>query len=145
MRAVKLCKMLQKSLHFSTTDTSLSGRKLDFLHLVFICDIASDISCRNLQSNLGRAASPTLTSENNYATMFPLVTKGCPTFTPEIALSPSTISTPCNTPIHRPTPHRPKHHPDPLSRFATVHPPDRPTDGIGDKFLATRANALLIV
>ena len=44
--------------------------------------------------------------------------------------SPSTISTPSNS-LHssRGRPHSPpKRHPDPISRFATVHPPDRPTD-----------------
>jgi len=39
------------------------------------------------QSNLERAMSPPLTAENNYATKSPLVTMGCPIF------SPSTIST----------------------------------------------------
>jgi len=40
----------------------------------------------------------------------------------------STISTPSNTPIPRPTRHHPKRYPDPISRFVTVHLPDRATD-----------------
>ena len=52
---------------------------------------------------MGRAVSPPLTAENNYATKSPLVTMGCLTFTPTLPL-PSTIFTPSNTPIPRPTP-----------------------------------------
>jgi len=37
------------------------------------------------QSNLGRAASPPVTAENNYATKSPLVTMGCPIY-PKTAL-----------------------------------------------------------
>jgi len=37
------------------------------------------------QTNMGKAASPSLTAENNYAKKSPLVTMGCPTFTPKTA------------------------------------------------------------
>jgi len=47
---------------------------------------------------LERTASPLLTAEN-YATKSPLVTMGCPKAAPY----PSTISTPSNTSILRPT------------------------------------------
>jgi len=43
------------------------------------------------QSNLGRAASPPLMSENNYATKSALVTMGCPMCIPKTV---PTISTP---------------------------------------------------
>ena len=45
------------------------------------------------ESDLGRATSPLLTAENNYAIKSSLVTLGCPTFTPQNCLFPSTIST----------------------------------------------------
>jgi len=38
------------------------------------------------QSNLGRDASPPLTVKNNYAKKSPLVTMGCPTFTPKLPI-----------------------------------------------------------
>jgi len=79
-------------------------------------------------SNLGRAASPPRTVENNYTTEFPLVTMGCPKFTPKTAPSYSTIST--THIIHQfldlPYSH-PKQHPDAISRFPqyTTHRTDR--------------------
>jgi len=43
--------------------------------------------------------------------------------------------------------HHSERHPDPISRFATVHPPDRPTDrptdGIVDNSVLTAVYALL--
>ena len=106
---------------------------------------------REIQSNLERAASPPLTVENNYATKSRLVTIGCPIYTPFpkiTAASPSTISTPSNTPILDNPTHHAKRHPDPISRFATVHPPDRQTDGpthwIGDRPLPRAAYAYCI-
>jgi len=56
--------------------------------------IADDKKNKKSQSNLGRAASPPLTAENNYATKSPLITLKCHTFTPKTALSLSKISTP---------------------------------------------------
>jgi len=55
---------------------------------------------------------------------------GGPTFNCKTAPSPSTITTPYNTPIPRPTPctHQAKRHPNPISRFVTVYFPDQPTD-----------------
>jgi len=44
------------------------------------------------------------TFSHNYTTNSPLVTMGCPTFTPKTAHSPLTISTLSNKPIPRPTP-----------------------------------------
>ena len=41
------------------------------------------ITNKKFQSNFGRAASPPLMAENNYATKSPLVTMGRPKFTPE--------------------------------------------------------------
>jgi len=52
------------------------------------------------QNNLGRAASPPLTAENNYATEPPLAAMRYPTFTSKTAGFPSTISTPSNTRLH---------------------------------------------
>jgi len=66
-----------------------------------------------------------------YATKFPLVTWGCPKFIPKIVPSPS-ITTHAST---DPTHHR-KQHQDRLSHFATIHFPDRPTDGLGEKPVA---------
>jgi len=47
---------------------------------------ASDGACtmhnKKSKSNLGRAASPPLMAENDYATKCPLVTMGCSTITP---------------------------------------------------------------
>jgi len=72
----------------------------------------------------------------------------CPKFTPKTAPSPSTITTPSNTPIHRLTPltnpkcsgsNQPFCH-STLSRQTHTHthththaPTDKPTDGIGDR------------
>ena len=46
------------------------------------------------QSNLGRAPSPPLTAENNYATQSPLVTMGRTKFTPKTGPFPWAISSP---------------------------------------------------
>ena len=51
-----------------------------------------------------------------------------PNSPPKTAPFPSTITTPSNTPIPRPTPVTTKQHPDPISRFATIHFADRQTD-----------------
>jgi len=58
------------------------------------------------QSSLGRAASPSLKAENNYAaTKSPLVTVGWPTFIHRTAPSPLTISTHLMHPfLDRPSP-----------------------------------------
>jgi len=76
-----------------------------------------------------------------------------PHLPPKIAPSLLTISTrfKYTHPSTGPT-HHPKRHPDPISRFATVHPPDRqtnrqtdrPTDGLGDRSVPTPAYALYI-
>ena len=75
-----------------------------------------------------------------YATKILLVSMGRPTFTSKTTPSPWTDPT-----------HRPKRHPDPVSRFTTVHLPvrhtDRPTDGISERstVYTNSAYALLIV
>jgi len=101
------------------------------------------------QSNLGKVASQPLTVGNNYATKSSLVTVGCSTFAPKYALPfddfhPHTIHPSLNQP-HSP----PKRHPDPISHFSTIYPPDRPTDkptdGPGDKPVPTPAYALFII
>jgi len=77
------------------------------------------------------AASPPLTAKNNYATKSPLVTTGCPTgptFNPKTVPSNSTISTPPNTPIRRPTPITTPNGNRSNQPFSTIHSPDRPTD-----------------
>ena len=67
---------------------------------------------------IGKSAS----LSHNYATKSPLVTMGRPKFIPKTANSHLTITTPSiytrssTEPIHRP-----KRHPGPISRFATVH------------------------
>ena len=76
------------------------------------------------ESNLGKAASPSLTAENNYAIGY----NGMPLVYPQICPFPfddlhSYLIHPSST---DPT-HHPKRDPYPISRFATVHPPDRPT------------------
>jgi len=82
------------------------------------------------QRDLGRAASPPLTAENNYATKFPLVTMRCSIFNTNCP--PSTISTPSNTFIHRPTPLNTQT--DPISRFPQFsHRTDRQTDRLTDR------------
>ena len=67
---------------------------------------------------------------HTYATKSPLVTMGCPTFTPKFPL-PVRQSSPLSTcssldpadPIIYP-----KRHPDPTSRVSTIHQTDRQTD-----------------
>ena len=86
--------------------------------------VADAIFNKKSQSNLGRAVSPPLTAENNYATKSPLVTMGCLTFTPKSPPHLIDYTKPSTDPTQRP-----KRHPDPISRFATVHrPSDRQTD-----------------
>jgi len=77
------------------------------------------------QSNLGRTASPPLTQR------IPVVTMGCPTFTPKTAPFTSTISTPFNTPSTDPT-HHPKRHPDPISTLSGQT--DRPNERQADRW-----------
>jgi len=77
---------------------------------------------------------------HNYTTKSPMVTVGCPKFTPKTVPSPLTITTIKYThPLTNPT-HHPKRHPDAISRFATVHFLDsqthRPTDGIGNRSIS---------
>jgi len=114
---------------------------------------ATELHChKKYQSKLGRATSPPLTHR------IPLVTTGCLTFRLPLKLpsSPLTISTHLIHPSATdPTP--PKQHPDRISRFTTVHPPDtptnrptdrqtyRPTDAIDDKSVLTPVHALLIL
>jgi len=66
---------------------------------------------------------------------------------PQTALSPSTIII-ATYPSIDPT-HHPKRHPDPISRFARTHFPDRqtdrPTHGISDRSIPRAAYAVLIV
>ena len=52
------------------------------------------------ERNLGRAALPPLMAKNNYVTKSPLVTTGCPTFTPpKLPLSLRRSPQPSNVPI----------------------------------------------
>jgi len=80
-------------------------------------------------SNLGRATMPPLMAKNNYATRVPLVTMGCPTFTPKFDpfpfenLHPHLIHPSSTDPTHHP-----KRHADPVSHFSTILPPDRQTE-----------------
>jgi len=99
------------------------------------------------ESNLGRAASPPLTAENAYATKSPLVAMGCPTFAPKLPFPFDDFHPSVDQP-HLP----PKRHPDAISRFTTVHRPDRPTDrqtdrptdGLGDRSVPRAAYAYCI-
>jgi len=89
---------------------------------------------------LGRPHSPSqMTARSvhalphNYATKSPLVTMGRPKFTPKTALPlrrwlPHWYTHPSTDPTHHP-----KWHLDPISRFATVHFPDRQTDRLTDR------------
>jgi len=101
------------------------------------------------QTNSGRAASPLLTAENNYATKshwlqwdvphLPLPSKKLPL---SLRRSPSHLIHPSSTDS---THHR-KRHPDPDNSFATVHFPDRhtdihvPTDSLGDRSIPRAAS-----
>jgi len=58
---------------------------------------------RKSRSKLGRAASPPLTAENNYATKSQLLQRDASRLPPKLSLFPSTISTPSNTPISQTT------------------------------------------
>jgi len=94
------------------------------------------------QSNLGRAASSPLTSENKNATKSPLVTMGCPTFTPKLPLPLRRCSAPSNTPIPRPTGIQIQ---SAIFPQFTHRQTDRPTGGLGDNSVPTPTHALLIV
>ena len=67
-------------------------------------------------------------TENSYATKSSLVTMGCPTFTQNCPFR-GAVANPVYLlyPWTQPTYHY-KRHPDPTSRFATVHATDRQTD-----------------
>jgi len=65
--------------------------------LLLVTHIPFYMCSKKSESNLGRAASPPLTAENNYDTKSPLITMERPTFTSKTVLSPSTISTQSNT------------------------------------------------
>jgi len=73
---------------------------------------------------------------HNYTTKSPLVTMGCPKFTPKTAPSPLTITTPSNTPIPRltpitiPTTSESTHS---LCHSTLSGQTDQPTDGLGDR------------
>ena len=54
--------------------------------------------------SFGKAASPPVAEENDYATKSPLVTMGCPTFTTKTASSLRRSPPASNTPFPRPTP-----------------------------------------
>jgi len=96
------------------------------------------------KSNLGRDSSPPLTAENNYATKSPLVTVGCPTFTPITA--PSLRRSPPHLYTHPST--DPTHHPNGIEIQSAVLPQytlrtDRETDrqiALNDKSVPTAAN-----
>ena len=70
----------------------------------------------------------TAARSHNYATNFPLVTMGRPTSTPKITPFRAAIANPIYLlhPWMQPT-HHPKRHPDPISRFSTVHRTDQRT------------------
>jgi len=76
------------------------------------------------------------TLPHNYATKSPLVTMGCPNFTPKTAPFPLVITTPILYiyPSNNPTYHH-KRHLDLISRFATIHFADRATDRQTDKMV----------
>jgi len=90
---------------------------------------------------------------HNYTTN-PIGYNGTPPNHPKIAHFPWAISTPIwySHPSTDPT-HHPKRHPDPISRFTTIHPLDRqtdtdrqthrPADWIGDKPVRIPTYALL--
>ena len=61
------------------------------------------VEIKKSQSNLGRAGSPPLTAQNNYARRFPKVTMWRSTFTPKLPLSLRRYPPPSNTPIPWPT------------------------------------------
>ena len=79
---------------------------VNFMHILIsikVTNTSTSISTnKKSQSNLGRATSPPLMAENNYATKSPLVTMGYLTFTPKTALSPRRSPQPSNTPINQP-------------------------------------------
>ena len=99
------------------------------------------------QSNLGKAASPPLTAENNYATKSPLVTMGCPTFTSKTTPFPSPISAhssldrPHSPPETASRSNQPFFHRSPT--WQTDRQTDRPTDELSNNAVPTPAYALL--
>jgi len=109
----------------------------------------STVFNKKSQSNLGRAALPPLMAENNYSTKSPLVTMGCPTFTPKTALPfrrwpqlihpsldrhhlPPQTTSRSNQPLCPSIPSEPTDRP-------TDRQTDRPTNGIDDKSVPTAA------
>ena len=82
-------------------------------------------------SNLGRAASPPLTVENNYATKSPLVTMGCPHSPPKLPFALRRSLDPSKDPSIDPYIDRPHHHskrqPDSFSRCTPSGVMDRPS------------------
>ena len=103
---------------------------------------------RNPQCNLGRAASPPLTAENNYATKSPLGQWDALRSPQKLPLSFRRSPPPCNTPIPRPIPLTIPNgiliQSSVLPQFTrrTDRQTDRPTDGIGDRPVPTLAYAL---
>jgi len=90
------------------------------------------------QSNLERAASPPFTAEYNYATKSPLVTMGCPIFSPQMPIPFDDLHLHL---IHQSFERR--HSPSqtasgsnqPFCHNSSTTQVDRQTDGIGDKTL----------
>jgi len=90
-------------LYFKRTFTYIKYTTRDIVSHIQLWVHSNDY-IRKFQSNLERAALPPLTAENNYAMKSLLVTKGCPTFTPKTAPSPSMIDLqPSNTHFPWPT------------------------------------------
>jgi len=91
----------------------------------------STVSIRT--SRLWRCAPFPLHKIHKYATKSPLVTMGRSKFTPKLPLpfddNHLYLIYPSLDRPHLP----PQRHPSPLSRFATIYFPDRPTDGLGEK------------
>jgi len=101
-------------------------------------------SNKKSQSNLGRAASPPLTAQNNYTTKSPLVIMGCPTFTPETAPS-LRRSPPYLIGLH-PSFDRPTHHLNqPFCHSTPSGQTDRPTDELGDRSVPRPAPHMLYI
>jgi len=78
--------------------------------------------------NTPNDSSITSHSSHNYTTKSPFITMKCPKFIPKYGPYPSMITTVSSNPPSTDPTYHPKWHPDPITRFATIHFPDRQTD-----------------
>ena len=102
----------------------------------------STITMNSINSQFGYTPTINVTTTTDTKHKVPIGYDEMPHIYHQNCPFPSTISTLSNTPSSTDPTHHPKWHPDPISRFATVHPPDRqtdrPTDGLADRSVTRR-------